>query len=49
MEEVVGFVDMSVSLIQREEPFMNIGQHLSGKGAVVLRSEFIRCICTSTI
>ena len=44
MQEGIGFVDMWASFVEREDLFMNDGLHLSGKGAAVLRSGFIRCI-----
>ena len=48
MEEGIGFVDMWASFVEREDMFMNDGLHLSGKGAAVLGSEFIRCINEGT-
>ena len=48
MEEGIGFVDMWASFVEREVMFMNDGLHLSGKGAAVLGSEFIRCIHEGT-
>ena len=42
---------MGKHCIERKELFMNYGVHLSGKGAAVLWSEFIRCVdeCTGTV
>ena len=48
MEEGIGFVDMWASFVEREVMFMNDGLYLSGKGAAVLGSEFIRCINEGT-
>ena len=48
MEEGFGFVDMWASFVEREDLFLNDGLHLSGKGAAVLGSEFIRCINEGT-
>ena len=48
MEEGIGFVDMWASYVARKDVFMNDGHHLSGKGAAVLGSEFIRCINEGT-
>ena len=44
MEEGIGFVDMWASFVERENVFMNDELDISGKGAAVLVSEFIRCI-----
>ena len=42
-EEGFGFVDICTSFVEREYVFMNDGLHVSGKGAAVLGSVFIRC------
>ena len=43
-EEGIGFVDMWASFVERQDLFMNDGLYLSGKGAAVLGTEFVRCI-----
>ena len=48
MEEVICFVDMWASFVVRENVFMNDSLYLSGKGAAVLGSGFIRCINEGT-
>ena len=42
MEEGVGFVDMWLNIVGRDDFFMRDGLHLTGKGAAVLGCEFVR-------
>ena len=44
MEEGVGFVDMWLSVVGRDDFFMRDGLHLTGKGAAVLWCEFVRVV-----
>ena len=38
----VGFVDMWLNFVGRDDFFMRDGPHLTGKGAAVLGCEFVR-------
>ena len=51
MEEGVGFVDMWLNFVGRDDFFMRDGLHLTGKGAAVLGCEFVRVVdeCTCAI
>ncbi|MBA1446784.1 MAG: hypothetical protein FE835_18150 [Gammaproteobacteria bacterium] len=44
IEEGVGFIDMWTSFVGMEDLFMSDGLHLTGKGAAVLGSGFVRVI-----
>ena len=48
MEEGVGFVDMWLNFVGRDDFFMRDGLHLTGKGAAVLGCEFVRVIDEGT-
>ena len=47
MEERVGFVDMWLNFVGRDDFFMRDG-HLTGKGAAVLGCEFVRVVDEGT-
>ena len=44
MGEGVGFVDMWLNFVGRDDFFMSDGLHLTGKGAAVLGCEFARVV-----
>ena len=48
MEEGVGFVDMWLNFVGRDDFFMRNGLHLTGKGAAVLGCEFVRDVDEGT-
>ena len=48
MEEGVGFVDMWLNFVGRDDFFMRDGLHLTGKGAAVLGCEFVRVVDEGT-
>ena len=48
MEEGVGFVDMWLNFVGRDDFFMRDGLHLTGKGAAVLECEFVRVVDEGT-
>ena len=48
MEEGVGFVDMSLNFVGRDDFFIRDGLHLTGKGAAVLGCEFVRVVDEGT-
>ena len=48
MEEGVGFVDMRLNFVGRDDFFMKDGLHLTGKGAAVLGCEFVRVVDEGT-
>ena len=48
MEERVGFVDMWLNFVGRDDFFMRDGLHLTGKGAAVLGCEFVRVVDEGT-
>ncbi|KAI0207896.1 Mechanosensory protein 2 [Lamellibrachia satsuma] len=48
MEEGVGFVDMWLNFVGRDDFFMRDGLHLTGKGAAVLGCEFVRVVDKGT-
>ena len=47
MDEGVGFTDMWLNFVERDDFFMRDG-HLTGKGAAVLGCEFVRVVDEST-
>ena len=49
MEEGVGFVDMWLNFVGRDDIFTSDGHHLTGKGTAVLGCEFVRDKGTGTI
>ena len=49
MEEGVGFVDMWLNFVGRDDFFTRYGLHLTGKGAAVLGCEFVRVVDEGTI
>ena len=48
MEEGVGFVDMWLNFVGRDDFFLRNAFHLTGKGAAVLGCEFVRVINEDT-
>ena len=42
MKEGVGFIDMWLNVVGRDDIFMSEELHLKGKGAAVLGCEFVR-------
>ena len=48
MEGGVGFVDMWLNFVGRDDFFMRDGLHLTGKGAAVLGCEFVRVVDEGT-
>ena len=48
MEEGVGFVDMWLNFVRRDDFFMRDGLHLTGKSAAVLGCEFVRVVDDGT-
>ena len=48
MEEGVGFVDLWLSFVGRDDFFMRDGLHLTGKGAAVLGCDFVRVVDEGT-
>ena len=48
MEEGVGFVNMWLNFVGRDDYFMRDGLHLTGKGAAVLGCEFVRVVDEGT-
>ena len=48
MEKGVGFVDMWLNFVGRDDFFMSDGLHLTGKGATVLGCEFVRVVNEGT-
>ena len=48
MEEGVGCVDLWLNFVGRDDFFMRDGFHLTGKGAAVLGSEFVRVVDEGT-
>ena len=46
--EGVGFVDMWLNFVGRDDFFMRAGLHLTGKGAAVLGCEFVRVVDEDT-
>ena len=48
MEEGVGFVDMRLNFVGRDDFFMRDGLHLTGKGAAVLGCELVMVVDEGT-
>ena len=48
MKEGVGFVNMWLNFVGRDDFFMRDGLHLTGKGAAVLGREFVRVVDEGT-
>ena len=51
MDEGIGFLNMWLNFVGRDNFFMRDGLHLTGKGAAVLWCEFVRVVdeCTGTV